>query len=811
MRFLRTIISLFLGVLLLWLLNTPFGQVPPIGKFLNPESGFWNNAESMDFGNRTELKIPGLIDKVSVLYDEHLIPHIFAQNDHDLYFAQGYITAKDRLFQMDIQTRLASGRLSEIIGPKALPTDIYHRRMGMVYGAENCIRESLKDSTSRIIILAYSDGVNAYINRLSPENYPIEFKLLNYSPEPWKPINSAFLLKLMSETLAGGSRQVFMTNTLKHFGSTIMSDLFPDYSLHEEPIIPIGTKPNFTPLPIPPSSSSFIASQTDSIKTPILEEGIGSNNWAVSGSKTQNGYPILANDPHLGLSLPSIWYQIQLSGKDVQVNGVSLPGAPNIIIGFNQQVSWGVTNVDADVLDWYQIRFKDPGKNEYWYNHAWRKTQKRIEEIKVKGQKTLYDTVIYTHHGPVVFTNPQDEALKGHENIPIGHALRWIAHDPSNELKTFYCLNRAKNYSDYRKALTYYTAPAQNFVFASNEKDIAITPNGKFPLKYRDQGKFILDGTNPQDDWQGWIPYEQNPTIKNPERAFVSSANQSSTGKDYPYYINWQFGPYERAKRINERLSAMKNATIDSMRALQFDNYSIQARDILPSMLSYLDSAHLSPLEKKARMELIHWNKYFNADEKGASIFNSWWLNFYSLTWDDEFNTQGTHFALPSRDRTEELLLKTPNSIWFDNKNTPEKESAKEIINQSFHTSIQQLEKSKGAFGKTWEWGNVKKTYISHLAKLPGMGIDTFSSGGGSSIVNALRDGVGPSWRMVVQMGKPVKGYGILPGGESGNPGSFFYDDQFKLWKDGKLEELLFLNHEADQPKKIKKTLILNK
>src|SRR6185312_2651879 len=293
--------------------------------------------------------------------------------------------------------------------------------------------------------------------------------------------------------------------------------------------------------------------------------GIGSNNWAIAGSRSANGYPILANDPHLNLTFPSIWYQVQLSSPTSNVYGVSLPGAPCVIIGYNQNISWGVTNVDADVLDWYQVKFKDNSKNEYWYNNQWNKTTRKIEVINIKGQKPSVDTVIYTIHGPIVY-DKEAQKKDGRDNVPVGDALRWIAHDESDDFKTFYLLNRGKNYDDYRKALTYFTAPAQNFIFADKEKDIAITPNGKMPLKFPEQGKYILDGSDPANDWQGWIPPEQNPTVKNPPRGFVSSANQSSTDPSYPYYINWRFELYDRGKRINDLLSTMKNATIDTMR-----------------------------------------------------------------------------------------------------------------------------------------------------------------------------------------------------------------------------------------------------
>ncbi|MDB5134898.1 MAG: penicillin acylase family protein, partial [Mucilaginibacter sp.] len=629
-------------------------------------------------------------------------------------------------------------------------------------------------------------------------------------PEEWKPINCAFLLKLMSETLAGGSDQFAMTNNLKKFGAKDVNHLFPDYPFHEDPIIPAGTKWNFKPLPIPKPSAGFVAQMTDSIKPKEREPGIGSNNWVIGGSKTAAGYPILANDPHLNLTFPSIWYQLQLSSPTVNVYGVSLPGAPCVVIGYNQKISWGVTNVDADVLDWYQVRFKDNTKSEYWYNNRWNKVSKRIEVINIRGQKPLYDTVLYTHHGPVVYENAVQKP-KGRENIPIGDALRWVAHDESDEFMTFYLLNRGKNYDDYRKALTYYTAPAQNFIFASNDKDIAITPNGKIPLKFRDQGKYIMDGSDPANDWHGWIPFDQNPTVKNPPRGFVSSANQSSTDPTYPYYINWQFGPYDRGKRINNLLTAMQKATVDSMRVMQMDNYSMRAHDVLPSFFKYLNTSKLNKNQLEVLQLVKQWDMHFAANSVGASIFNSWWLKFYDMTWGDEFYEKNTLLNPPSIDMTEKLLVNDPNSKWFDNITTPAKETCPDIVLQSFIATADEMLRKYGQPGKKWQWGDVKDTHINHLANLPGFGAGQFAAGGAGAVINALKGGNGPSWRMVVQMGPTVKGYGVFPGGESGNPGSFYYEDLFKTWKDGQLNELLFLSSESESPEKIKSTLILNK
>lgn len=809
MRFFKAFFALAITLLLIWVLQIKIGPLPPLGRFLNPASGFWQNAESRNTNAIQKLDLPGLQDEVTIAYDEHMIPHVFAKNDHDLYYAQGYVTAHDRLWQMDIQTRSASGRLAEVIGPAALSHDRYERRMGMCYGAENTINRMMQDPLMRSVLQAYTDGINAYIHQLAPKDYPIEFKLLDYAPEDWKPINCAYLLKLMSETLAGGTDQFAMANDLKRFGPRVMNDLFPDYPFHEDPVIPVGTKWSFKPAPVPKPSPSFLAQMSDTIHPKDKIPGVGSNNWAVSGSKTASGYPILANDPHLNLTFPSIWYQIQLSSPTVNVNGVSLPGAPNVIIGYNNRVSWGVTNVGADVLDWYQVKFRDVSKNEYWYNNRWNKAHKRIEAIKIRGQATEYDTVIYTHQGPVVYEDSTKKEKGYAKRIPIGAAMRWIAHDPSVDMETFYYLNRARNYNDYHKALTYFSAPAQNFIFASADNDIAITPNGKFPLKFREQGKYIMDGSDPANDWYGWIPANQNPTVKNPPRGYVSSANQSPTDQTYPYYLGWDFESYYRGKRINDKLSAMKNITVDSIRKMQMDDYSMLANDALPTMLKYLDTSKLDETHLKAYTIIKQWNKHYAAKSVGASIFDGWWKRFYSLVWDDKFTSKDVYLKAPSSVRTIQLLLTEPGSKWFDNTKTPAIETCTIDINDAFKAAIDTLLKKHGNIDSKWAWGNVKETYINHLASLPGFGTGHFIAGGTGGVINALRDNNGPSWRMVVALGPQVKGYGVFPAGESGNPGSFYYDDMVKTWQNGQLYEMLFLQSPDDHKDKIRKTMYL--
>ncbi len=798
----KALLCVVIPIVLGYLFNTKFGDTPPLLRFLNPFTGFWQNAEPSKPTRNKKLILKNAMDKIEIAFDDRMIPHVFAQNNHDLYYAQGYVTAMHRLWQMDFQTRFAAGRISEVVGPKAIEVDRYQRRMGMLYGAEKSLEGMMADPQSKEMIEAYTKGINDYIKSLTKDKLPVEYKLLDFKPEPWTPIKCALLLKQMSAVLAMGSDEFYMTNILNKYGAQITKDLFPDYPFKEDPIIPDDTKWNFKPLAIPQTPASFNEMMSSNITTKQKVEGIGSNNWALSGAKTASGFPILANDPHLDLSLPSIWYQIQLNAPGVNAYGVSLPGAPGIIIGFNQDIAWGVTNVAADVLDFYQIKFKDDTHQQYLYNGTFHNTIPRYEEIKIRGAKKVVDTVFYTHHGPVVYLQKSNYSRA--KNVPTGHALRWIAHEKSNELKTFYLMNRGKNYDDYREALTHFTAPAQNFIFASADNDIAITPNGKFPLKWKNQGKFILDGTDPSNDWQGWIPANQNPTVKNPPRDFVSSANQSSTNPSYPYYINWEFSPYERGKRINDRLKVMTKANVDSMRNLQMDSYSIIAENALPYLLPLIKAAELNATQKEAFIAVSKWNKFFEAESIAASVFDIWTNQLAKEIWDDEFTEANYPMRYPSRDRTIQMIQKEPNARWFDNVNTKDKtETLADLANSAFKFACDSLERKYGPIGEDWAWGNLKNTNVPHLAKIPGFGSKKLNIGGAKSTVNALSESNGPSWRMVVELGKNPKGHGVYPGGQSGNPGSFFYDNMIDTWANGKLYDLFFMQSVDDKNGKI--------
>ena len=817
MKYIRAVLGLVITGGLVFVLNNPVGPAPALGRFLSPFEGFWQNlSPALDTEatlTEEKLDIPGLKGQVTVLYDDNRVPHIFAENDHDLYLAQGYVQARDRLWQMDFVARAAGGRLAEVVGERALPLDRYKRRMGSVYGAEQSLALMDKEPKSKEIAEAYCAGINAYIKQLSPKDYPLEFKLLGYAPEDWTPLKCTLLIEEMSFTLASGTDELRLSNVRNKVGAQAANELFPDYPFIESPIIPVGTKWDFAPLPTPkapelPTDASGKVAYREHTQDP----GIGSNNWAIHGSKSATGLPILAGDPHLQMSLPSIWYQIQLVAPGINVCGVTLPGSPGVVIGFNENVAWSPTNVGSDVTDWYKIQFKDGKKAEYLHDGKYKPTKTRLEVLKIKGKPEVVDTVYYTHHGPVVY---QDGEKSFSANTPVGYALRWVAHEPNNSLKTFYELNRAKGYDDYVKALSYYAFPAQNFCFASNENNVAIWVNGLFPLKWKEQGKYLLDGTVAANDWASYIPHAHNPHVRNPERGFVSSANQFSTDPSYPYYLHWNYAPANRGRRINERLEKMTAATVDSLRLLQFDNMNVDARDFLPGMLALVQEKELSAPQKAALAELKKWNRINDADEIGPSIFEEWVQGLMDATWKDDLpDSDSLAYRMPTFYRTVELSQKQPTARWFDNQTTKGKvETASDVFTAGLKASLDSLTKRHGSLGPDWAWWKVKNTSVRHL--LPGMdalsriGIKT---GGGARIVNASGGGHGPSWRMVVQLGKQgPKAYGLYPGGQSGHPGSPYYDNMIDKWAKGELNELLYLKSKEEQSPRIKQRTVLSK
>ncbi len=797
MKIVKVGLSFIITISLIYFLNRGwnFGTpIPPLGKFLDPFHGFWQNAETKNHQSE-ELGLSGLTDEVTVMYDSVLIPHLYARNDEDLYLAQGYITAKDRLWQMEFQTHAGAGRISEIIGPSALDFDRTQRRMGMVYAAEKSLHIMEVNPVAKSMVESYTKGINDYILSLRYEDLPIEYKLLDYEPEPWTNLKVALLLKNMAKTLNVGEKDLEMTNALKLFGKEMLDVLYPDYESVGDPIVDKTDNWKFDPIKINTDIPLALPDELINIK-PIEKpsKDVGSNNWAVSGAKTISGSPILCNDPHLNLSLPSIWYIIHLNAPGINTMGASLPGSPAVISGFNDSIAWGVTNAQRDLVDFYKIQFKDNSKKEYLSDGKWLTSKKVVEKHTVKGNDDFYDTVIYTHHGPVMY----DETFHG-EDEKNHFAFRWISHDPSEEVMTFYKLNRGKNYSDYSQALDHYGSPAQNFVFASSSGDIAMRVQGKYPIRRKEEGKYILDGTKTSTEWQAFIPNDQNVMDKNPSRGFVSSANQYPSDPTYPYYINGSSFEAYRNRRINKVLSGLNQITPTDLMNLQFDVYNLKAEESLPTWLGYLDTTKLSTTENDALQILKSWDLYNTIDSPGASYYEAWWDALYPMVW-DEMKESKVSLEFPTTYTTLKLIKEKPALNFFDIQGTPEKETAKEVIQKAFADGVASIEKWKINKGKSPRWADYKDTFIGHLMRLEAFSYHV-EHGGNHDIVNASSRTHGPSWRMVVSLEKSgTQAWGVYPGGQSGNPGSPFYNNMLDHWSKGKYYKFHFTSS-SDQLK----------
>lgn len=811
----RIIPFLIFGVVttaLVVILNSTLLLPAPLGKLLSPQNGLWQNAEPVNMDYSAELKFPKLKGKTEVYFDERLVPHVFAENEMDAYFVQGFLHAKFRLWQMEFQTHAAAGRLSEILGDRkgVLDFDRNKRRLGMVYAAEAALQEIEGDPESLEVVSNYTAGVNAYIETLNESSLPIEYKLLGYVPEHWSNFKSALYVKAMALDLAGYEEDFEKTNAKAVLTSYNFDKLYPIIMDSLDPIIPKGTEypePGIrVSAPQTADSLYYNFKDTNSIDQDREkpDPNNGSNNWVVAGSKTKSGSPILANDPHLGLNLPSLWYEMQITTPTFSAYGVTFPGAPCVIIGFNEHIAFGVTNGGRDVRDYFEIKFNDDSRTEYWFDSSWHPTTFRKEIIKVKGLPDYIDSVAYTNMGPVMY----DKSFSGGRTTNDKYyAVRWKAHDPSNELKMFTLMNRAQNYDDYYEAIQYLHTPGQNCAFASKNGDIAMWAQGAFPAKWYRQGDFVMPGTDSSYFWQGVIPQVENPHQVNPERGFVSSANQLPADTTYPYYLGGSF-PVYRGWEINKRLSDMDNITPQNMMDLMVSNYNVFAEIAVPVLLNNIDAGALDTTQIKYLNLLKDWDFKNDPGSKGTSVFVSLWDSLYLEVWKDELDQYEHKIPWPNSSTLLDLMIDDPQFSFFDNINTPKIETVQDNVFSAFVKTCKALTELE-ANGKL-EWAKVKDTRVEHLAKIPEFSRLHLPIGGGSNVINATTGQHGPSWRMVVSLTDETEAYGVYPGGQSGNPGSKYYDDFVDQWAQGEFYKLWMMKSADKTDKRIKAKMVFN-
>lgn len=818
MRIFPFLISLILTTGLIICLNRQWGglkKTPVFGQFLSPQHGFWQNAEPENESFDGKVSLPGLNGKGEVYFDEDLIPHVFANSQTDACYIQGYLHARFRLWQMEFQTFAAAGRVSEFLGAgpggNYIKYDRSMRRLGMVTAARAALVEMEKDPSTRADCDAYTAGVNAYIGQLKASELPLEYKLLNYSPEPWSNLKTALFVKYMAYDLAGHDNDFEMTNARSFFSKEDFAKLYPEVQDSVDPIIPKGTRflpPAFVPK-IPAAADSLYLNHPMAVTAAESkpDRDNGSNNWVVSGKKTISGMPILCNDPHLSTNLPAIWYQMQIHTPSYNVYGVSFPGAPYVIIGFNDRCAWGITNAERDVRDYYTIKFKDEARREYWFNGKWATADQRVDTIRVRDAATVYDTVATTVFGPVMY----DPSFPGFsdEATSRSYAVHWKPAEPSNELLTFNKFQSMRNYSDYKEAILTFKTPGQNFAFASKDSVIAIWQQGAFPAKWKEQGRFVMPGEDSTYVWQGDIPQQENPAMlldgEDNKRGFVSSANQLPVDTTYPYYLGTDFPPY-RGLIINRRLSSMNSITPADMMSLQTNNYDVFAAMARPLLLRNIHEARLSEDAKSYLTIFRNWDLNNDPDEEGPVIFQYWWNHLTRDIYDDEFSKTSLSMMRPYESTLLEALLRDSTYSFVDDVNTPNvKENLSQMVTTAFLQTIPDL--VQAAKDDRLTWAKNKDTWVRHLLQLPQLSRTHLPIGGGVHCINAAKKLHGPSWRMIVQLTEKTEAYGIYPGGQSGNPGSPYYDSFIDKWAAGKYNPLWVMGPEEVKDQRVRWTM----
>jgi len=735
-----------------------------------------------------ELAVSILDKDVTVTRDDKGVPHIFAETDADLYRAQGFVQAQDRLFQMDLARRQASGRLSEIIGEATINTDKHFRTFSLRNAAEKSLEAY--DADSKQVLEWFAEGVNAFIDQAKSTNtLSYEFALLGYEPEQWTVVDSLTIGKYMAYDLGGNwNTLAFRHWALQNFDEEKAKELFITYPENASSIIEANK-----------NNPVSVAGQFNTELLP--NEFNGSNNWVVSGDKTKSGKPILADDPHLGLSTPSIWYQMHLQSPEQNVSGVIFAGIPGVILGHNDEIAWGVTNVGPDVQDLY-IEIPNPDNpTQFRYDGEWEQAEVRNEPIKVKDGETVDFEVIVTKHGPIM----TDLVFK--ETEPSAEfSMQWTALQPTTELRAVLGFNKSKSWDDFEQALEDFKAPAQNFVFASKDGTIAYKANGQIPLRKQGDGQLPVPGDSSDYGWEGFIPWDELPTVVNPEEGFIATANNEVIGEEYPYHITDFWAQPYRFERIKEVLEANDSLTVEDMMNLQMDQHNLYAREFLPDLLTSIKSMDKDKKYSEVIALLEDWN-LVDAKELGAPlVFHTLMLQLQEVLFKEQMPEDMYNMMYGKFNITDQLLRKTyagETSIWME-----EQGGVDAAVYKAFERTVAQIEDQFGKTVSKWQWGDFHQLTFDHSLGSASPILAAYFNAkkvpiGGSKVTvqaadNDLAGNVnhGASWRFVADVGDLSSAYHIVGPGQSGHVKSDWYQDQVMDWANGNYHET-FVQKEA--------------
>ena len=748
------------------------------------------------------VSIPGLRHKVKICWQSHGIPHVFANNEIDLFIAQGYLHAQERLWQMEMSRAFLSGRLAEIFGNfpvpweestvhfrgrKTVEFDYFIRLIGIRDASVASLRLASEEERQKLD--AYSDGVNRYIEECG-KKLPWEFRLLRYQPQPWRAEDSLTIEKgfafLLSTALLTRLNMIALAAKLEDQPQKLRS-LFPSY---------------------PENGPAIARAAWDSTRnlwhfanatfagTDLHPAGQGSNNWVIAPRRSSTGNAILCNDPHLRMGLPPIWYLMHLRAEPnptqpdgYEVWGATTPGIPCAQLGHNRSIAWGVTAALCDDAELYREKTHPLEPDRYLVGQEWRVMETRMERIRIRGQGEVQKKVRSTRHGPIISDFDFSVAADA-------LSLRWTAHDPGQQFRCVYGVNRAKNWNDFLDSLAFQISPTLNYVFADREGNIGYSLTGRIPIRPSIPSLLPLEGWDTANEWRGWIPFAELPRLYNPTDGIIATANNRIADLSYPYLSHFFEPPY-RISRIKELLTAKQTHSINDMAAIQLDLISFHARELIDSLRADLTQiAANDPQLRVATDSLLCWDGKCDEDSLPSVVFHIFHhrmiTNLLLSSLGDELFTAYVEIVNQCIVPIDEIL-KDPASPWFAT------ESRARFVARSLRETCEELSQIFGDDVGDWQWGKIHRLAMRHslgLMKLlrPMLSIGPFPSPGDGTTINSgfyhhsnpYEHTVGASLRYIIDINDGQQSGFILPSGQSGRLFSPHFKDQTDLWRSGR-------------------------
>ena len=757
--------------------------------------------------------LPGLRQAVTVDRDRWGVPRIRAASVEDLAQAQGYVMAQDRLWQMDLYRRAARGQLSEILGAVTLATDKDFRVLGLGRAADR--EAALLDSEPRKLMEAYARGVNQFIEQHA-NNLPLEFSLLRYKPQPWQPADtlavSGYMYRVLTDT---HERKINRAIVTERAGPERAKDLFSEDSpmdhfvIGDPNVVNDGSQRSATD---PDEDDDDDEMQSDSvIKTALegrasgveaqrsvpafiyarglpvdgfleesrseIQQGFGSNNWVVSGAHTATGKPLLANDTHLTLRIPSIWYEVHLTAPGWNVKGFTLPGAPMVIIGHNDRIAWGFTNNQADVQDLYIETFNPASPTEYRVNGSWVKAQIIDEAIRVKGQPEEHLQIALTRHGPIV-----------HREGDKGYAMRWTATEPGGLANSYTWLGKARNWKEFREAMKRVWGPAQNAVYADVEGNIGYIMAARVPIRKKGHGEVPVPGDTNDYEWTGYIPFDQLPQALNPESGFIATANARVVGPNYKPYLTDRWDDPYRTSRIYDLLHDRHDLRPEDMLKAQTDTYSYPHVFLAEQLLAATRTVKPKDQHAQKLIEgLKDWNGIADAGSPEVSFLEAVRGATLDLLLEPFLGKDTGLYHWRSAAFLQKILTDRP-AKWLPSSY----KSYDELLAGAADAAVSKLVlRTKSERTKDWAWGRLNSLDMFHPLGHEGvlrgfLSIANKPQSGTAFTVNRGTKDLGPAMRFVANLANWDESILLVPAGQSGQPGSSHYSDQFSYWYEGK-------------------------